>query len=201
MKKNIISIVVIAMSVLLFVGAYFLYGNLKDKYNPEDFVTESETTELNTSVYSEITQETHNYIPDEPLSIAPDFTVTDLDGNEVKLSDYNGKPIVINFWATWCTPCKSERPLFEKAYKENEDIQFLMVNLTSKDKLSSVNEIMAKNGYTFDVLLDNSGEASEKYGIYSIPTTYFIDKNGNIVNHTVGVMEEEVLNEKLDLIR
>ena len=56
-------------------------------------------------------------------------------------------------------------------------------------------------GNIFDVLLDNSGEASEKYGIYSIPTTYFIDKNGNIVNHTVGVMEEEVLNEKLDLIR
>ncbi len=135
---------------------------------------------------------------------APDFTVMDRNGNSVKLSDYSGKPIVLNFWATWCGPCKSELPAFNKLYAEyGADVEFLMVNLTDgqRETVSVVESFLTQNGYTFPVYFDTKYEATYAYGAYSIPLSIFIDKDGAIVQSYLGAMSEETLRSFIEQIQ
>ena len=117
MKKNLMLWALIAAFVLVLGGAYVLYGRLSVQYQPEQLATQA----------PEETQDA----TEEAKIYAPDFTAVDADGNEVSLSDFLGKPVVLNFWASWCGPCKSEMPEFDEAYlQQGEEIQFLMVNMT-----------------------------------------------------------------------
>ena len=141
---------------------------------------------------------------DVDRKIAPDFSMTDSDGNTVKLSDMKGKPIVLNFWASWCSPCKIEMPDFEKAYKEfGDEIQFIMLNLT--DGMRETKDIGAKyvreQGYTFPVFFDNKQEGASAYAVRSIPITLFIDKDGYIIAETQGTIDENTLRKGIDLIK
>lgn len=133
---------------------------------------------------------------------APDFTVLDTDGNQVKLSDFFGQPIVLNFWATWCPPCKAELPDFEKACAENDDVVFLMVNLTdgSRDTVDVVNAFISQNGYTFPVYYDTSYSAANAYGVSSIPVTYFIDRSGNVAVSHLGMISSQALADGMEKI-
>lgn len=127
---------------------------------------------------------------------AMDFTVYTEDGTAVKLSDFYGKPIVVNFWATWCGPCKSELPAFDALYNEyNDEISFMMVNLTdgAQETVSGVSDFINKNNYTFPVYFDTEMDAAITYGVYSIPATLFIDADGNIVASQLGAMSEDTL--------
>lgn len=129
--------------------------------------------------------------PNENVNYAPDFTVLDKDGNTVKLSDFRGKPVVLNFWATWCPPCKQELPDFNQAAEAYKDeIVFLMVNLTDgqRDTVDSVKAFVADNGYTFPVYFDTAYSAANAYMVSSIPTTYFINAKGEAVNYKIGMM-------------
>ncbi len=202
-KNKIITLVVSLAAVVCFVGVCFLYDSLKEDYNDKETVSETTVMTEETTVPEENknpeTEKTLFYPQEERK--AYDFTAYDMNGNEVKLSDYYGKPIVINFWTTWCNHCKVELPLFEKAYKENPDVTFIMVNLTNADDVGLVEDLIEKNGYTFNVWLDKNADATPKYGISSIPATYFIDENGNIVNHTVGEMDEVTLEKRLEMIK
>ncbi len=195
-KRNVIIFSLVA--VLCFVGVYFLYNGLKEEYKEK----ETETTTVTTTIIEEENPATEKtlFYPQDVIK-AEDFVAYDIDGNEVKLSDCYGKPIVLNFWSTWCNHCKIELPLFEKSYKENPDITFIMINITAADDVKLVNDLLEKNGYTFTVWLDADADATAKYGVSSIPATYFIDKNGNIVNHTVGEMDEQTLEKRLEMIR
>ncbi len=195
-KRNVIIFSLVA--VLCFVGVYFLYNGLKKEYKEK----EVEKTTVTTTIIEEENPATEKtlFYPQDVIK-AEDFVAYDMNGNEVKLSDCYGKPIVLNFWSTWCNHCKIELPLFEKAYKENPDITFIMINITAADDVKLVNELLEKNGYTFTVWLDENADATEKYSVSSIPATYFIDKNGNIVNHTVGEMDEATLEKRLEMIR
>lgn len=134
---------------------------------------------------------------------ASDFTVIDNVGNEVKLSDYFGKPIVVNFWATWCPPCKSELPYFDKMYQEYDDeVEFLMVNLTDgkSDTVDSVKSFISQYDYKFPVYFDTMFEAAYAYNLYAIPRTVFIDKDGNINASFSGAISEKKLKENIDKI-
>ena len=134
---------------------------------------------------------------------APDFTVLDTEGNEVKLSELFGKPIVINFWASWCPPCKSEMPEFDKVYAElGEDVTFMMVDLVDgrRETIESGAAYIAEQGYSFPVYFDAMGEASYGYGIQAIPTTLFIDKDGFVVTGAQGAIDEQTLRRGIEYI-
>ncbi|NLB91419.1 MAG: TlpA family protein disulfide reductase, partial [Clostridiales bacterium] len=133
-----------------------------------------------------------------------DFTFLNEKGEEVKLSDFLGKPIVLNFWASWCGPCKSEMPAFDKVYREKkEEVHFLLLNLTTA--LSGQGETPEKaktfiesNGYSFPIYLDLKQEGSSQYGVMSIPTTFVLNAKGEIIDQHIGVMSEEKLLETIE---
>jgi peroxiredoxin len=117
---------------------------------------------------------------------APDFELKTLSGETVKLSSLKGKKVMLNFWATWCPPCKAEMPDMEKFYKEaGKDVVILAVNI---DPQLDVKGFVNQYGITFPILLDQKDEVNESYQILSIPTTYFINSNGVIQNKYTGAM-------------
>lgn len=130
---------------------------------------------------------------------APNFTLTTLDGEEVTLADYKGKKVVLNFWATWCPPCKAEMPHMQNYYEdmaEKENVEILAVNLTKSDNgISKVEAFQKDYALSFPIPLDEEGEVGETYQAITIPTTYMIDTNGIIQNKIVGPMDEQMLAE------
>ena len=133
----------------------------------------------------------------------PDFTVYDAEGTACKLSDFVGKPIVLNFWASWCGPCKAEMPDIEESYKTYGDqIHFLIVNLTDggTETVETASAYIASQGYTFPLYYDTAMEAAYAYGISAIPTTFFIGADGALVHQQVGMMDAETLQKAIDLL-
>ena len=134
----------------------------------------------------------------EPVA-APDFTVQDWDGNEVKFSDYVGKPIVLNFWAHWCGPCQMEMPEFNAAYERlGGEVTFLMVHEGAA--VEDGKEKVTEGGYTFPVVFDVDSSAGNLYGITAFPTTFFIDQEGNLQAYYMGAMDADLLQQGIDLI-
>lgn len=120
---------------------------------------------------------------------APNFSLKTLDGKQVELSDYEGKKVMLNFWATWCPPCKKEMPDMEKYTQQaGDDVVVLAVNI---DPENDVQAFVEDNGITFTIPLDSQSAknpVNERYKILSIPTTYFIDKKGIIRNKVISAM-------------
>ena len=137
-----------------------------------------------------------------PTNPAPDFTVIDKNGNEVKLSSLRGKPVVVNFWASWCYYCKVEMPDFEKVYKEyGDEVVFMMVNMTdSSETVDVAKKFIDSNGYTFPVYFDTKSEAAIAYSVTGLPATYLIGANGDLVAHAPGAIDAATLREGISLI-
>ena len=129
------------------------------------------------------------------VSQAPDFTMQDASGNAVKLSSFKGKPVVLNFWTSWCDYCKNEMPYFESAYKQYGDkVQFVMLNDVKSERGSEDGKnFISSSGYTFPVFYETEGKAMSLYGLRGFPATMFIDANGNIVSRNIGEITQDKL--------
>lgn len=125
---------------------------------------------------------------------APDFTVTMLDGSQVKLSSLRGKPVFLNFWATWCPPCVGEMPHFEALYPQYKDkINFLAVSIDSDS--SAPKKFASSKGFTFPIAHDGQKNIAGMYSIEAIPTSFLLDKDGKIIaSHLGGMSENELQN-------
>lgn len=200
-RKTLLLVGVLAM-VLLIVGASVLYNRLSEEERPNQLATQG--NEAQSSSEQNDNEETNGTEAEEENKIlAPDFTVYDIDGNEVHLSDYLGTPVVLNFWASWCGPCKSEMPTFNAASTELEGkVQFLMINMTDgyQETIKSASEFIVEQGYTFPVFYDTDSMAAMVYGVTYLPTTYFIDADGYAVAKAVSAIDEETLQAGIDMI-
>ncbi len=152
-----------------------------------------------------VTEETETITEDHSknLNAAPDFAVTNSDGNIVKLSDLKGKPVVINFWASWCGICANEMPSFQKAYDTyGQDVEFMMINLTDgmRESKNDADKFILENGYTFPVYYDAEREAAYAYYVSGIPVTYFVDKDGNLVTGIRGGAGFETIEQCIAMI-
>jgi len=132
---------------------------------------------------------------------APDFTLPTLNDEPIQLSQLRGKPVIINFWATWCPPCQREMPDLEKFYSDYQShVEFLSVNLTSQDRREKVASFIEQYGVTFPVVLDTKGKILKLYNIQTIPTTYILDENGVIRKKALGPLTYKQLQETIALL-
>ncbi len=124
---------------------------------------------------------------------APDFEVETFDGETLRLSDLNGKVVVLNFWASWCPPCRWEMPFFETMWQEYRDQGVVFVGIAMSDTLENVKAFAEEAGVTYPVALDTTTEIARDYEVLSLPTTYFIGKDGNIERKLTSAANEGLL--------
>lgn len=226
------TLILITLFIVLMIGASVLYNSLSKNYQPDTLLTENDKSDSNpnnTAADEENSDTAENSEPatdstvdadstnttdssantnssseqNEPLNTAPNFTVYDLDGNQVNLTDFFGKPIIVNFWASWCGPCKMEMPDFDEAYKTyNGEIQFLMVNMTdgARETKELASAFIAESGYSFPVYYDTDYSAAITYSVSSLPTSYFINEKGELVAHARGAIDATTLQRGIDMI-
>lgn len=191
MNKQALKIVILSVVLVVFVAiAALLY-----KYVLNGYDSASDATEEATEAVAETVAETRE------INLTADFSVTDKDGNTVKLSDFFGKPIVINFWATWCPNCVAKLPDFETAHSTyGDEVAFMIVNVG--DAYSKAFSHIESNGYTFPAFHDSfSDEAAVKYGASLIPMTVFISADGELVSTRVGAIPYTELEKEINAIR
>ncbi len=123
---------------------------------------------------------------------APDFTLSTLDGGQVRLSDYSGRVVLINFWATWCGPCREEMPLFEQAQAEHAGgLAVLAVNV--RERPGVVRPFVERLALSYAIGLDEKGRVAERYRVRSFPTTYFIGRDGTVEGRRIGSYSRQIL--------
>lgn len=184
MHKRAKIIIGIAAFVLLLILAVVGYNLLSKKVKPQQ----------NTAAASS----------EIPKTSAPDFTVQDTNGMNVSLSDFKGKPVVLNFWASWCPPCKAEMPDYEKMVQQysTKGVIFMMVNLTDgvRETTATAKQFLYDNKYTFPAYFDMKLDAANTYGISSIPNSIFIDKDGDIENTFEGMIDAATIKKNIEAI-
>jgi len=124
---------------------------------------------------------------------AIDFTLEDLSGKKVKLSDFRGKVVLINFWASWCPPCREEMPALQAVYQDKQSENLVVLAVDIQEDSDTVSRFVQKLGLTFPIAMDTEGEVTEAYGIDSIPSSFFVDKSGTIRAISIGAMTKETI--------
>ena len=200
MKSKKTVLIILLAFVLVLGGASMLYNRLGGNLAPEQL------TEQAPQASEPVSDDSTGAGESEPEKmLAPDFTGFEVEGNAVHLSDFMGKPIILNFWASWCGPCKIEMPDFHEKYLEaGNDIHFLMINMTdgSRETVDSASKFIADQEYTFPVFYDTESDASAAatYRAYSLPTTFFIDAEGYVIAQAIGAINADTLQKGIDMI-
>jgi peroxiredoxin len=132
---------------------------------------------------------------------APDFALVDMQGNKHQLSDYRGQGVFLNFWGTWCPPCKKEMPYINNQYHQYKDkgVQVLTVDIQESEL--AVNQFADRLKLDFPIMIDTDKEVMNTYGIDPLPATFLIDKNGKVVNYYTGALTEEKVREFMEKIK
>lgn len=187
--KNKIAIILVALLLIIAIG-----NGASKQINA---TKETEDIENKASDYQ---ASQHEEQLSEAVYMAPDFKLQSLNGETVRLSDYAGKKVLLNFWATWCPPCNEEAPHLQTIYEsyQSAGVEILAVNVTNEDKNhDKIEQFVQQYALTFPTLLDQSGEVSAKYRILTLPTTYFIDEEGAIFETITGPMDDLFIHDLL----
>ena len=217
-------VLMILMGALMFTGKMNdITGYLSSVQTGTEQETETDRTEDGENAQSDVnaeenagadqsggeeTQESEDEAEQQktPAPLA-DLELTDQFGNTHTLSDYKGKVIFLNFWATWCGPCRNEMPDIQKLYDEysaqGEDAEVVILGIAGpgigqEKSAEEIADFMTENGYTYPVLMDTSGEMFTQYGISAFPTTFMIDKDGNVYGYVPGQMTEDIMRSIID---
>ena len=188
MKKGILIVLVIGM----FGWAIFEYvGPLGDSEAENDTMYDDRITAMPQEDSGSGDAAESDEVGLERGNLAPDFEVTTLNGEQVRLSDYRGERIMLNFWATWCPPCRAEMPDMQKLYEE-EDVTILAVNMTeTESNIEAVGTFVDDYELTFPILMDETSDVMTSYKIQAYPTSYMIDSNGRIQHVSLGAMNHD----------
>lgn len=132
---------------------------------------------------------------------APDFVLTDMQGNKHRLSEYKGQGVFLNFWGTWCKPCETEMPYINNQYQQfkNKGVQVLAVNVGESNL--AVTKFAQRLQLDFPIVIDNDSQVQTAYGIDPLPATFLIDKTGKVVKYYTGQMTEETVRDLMDEIK
>ena len=184
--------------LLIMILSATIYNAYKDRVDPS-------TGKLTRAAQLENQVPVSSDAPDTLNAVATkasDFTMQEANGNNVLLSSFEGKPVVLNFWTSWCSYCKAEMPYFEDAYKQyGGQVQFIMLNAVKSEKSSEDGKNFIKDSaYTFPVFYDTDGKAMTSYGIRGFPATIFIDKDGKIVEKSLGALTKEKLDQNIQAL-
>lgn len=202
MNKKVLFAVLSVVLIGLLVGAFFIYDGLYEDYTDSNFQMQTVDKDENKNDGTAPEPEQKHEQEDEQErtdNMVPDVEFYDADGNAVMLSDFFDKPLVLNFWATWCGPCKSEMPGFDRLYDKYKDkVNFVMLNVSDSEE--SVADFIKENGFGFPVYFDKTQIASYTFGASSIPLTFVMYKGGEIYGYQMGVLPEEALEEALKTV-
>ena len=192
----VVSVIIIASMIVVTITTNF--GNKKatndlDEY-PSGLIEDLPSDRVDESIDSEPGLEKNE--------IAPDFELATLNDKTARLSDYRGKTVILNFWASWCPPCRVEMPHMENYYEANKDtenVEIIAVNMTKtergSDKIDRVEEFVNDHKLSFPILLDETGEVMKLYQVMAYPTTYIINPEGVITDVVIRALDEEILAE------
>ncbi|QSX08439.1 redoxin domain-containing protein [Alkalibacter rhizosphaerae] len=197
MKKNRTTYIIIILLVIMAIAIGYALMNQDENTDLSNNDSESEDV----GNENDLPDNDKNDVEEpEELIPAPDFTLTDLDGNTVRLSDYNGKYVFLNFWASWCGPCKEEMPDMERIHQKYKDeLVILAVNLG--DAKNTAQGFAEDYGLTFQILLDEKRDIGSLYRVNGIPTSYFIDQNGNFVSGFMGTLTYDMMEQAISDLR
>lgn len=207
MKK---SIIIWTLAAILAVAAFYTIKNYNEassaaKNAPRQNQQEAQAAPTPTPIpwKTDSINQSESQQPQDRINMMEkyDFTLEDLDGNKITLSELKGKKIFLNFWATWCPPCKAEMPDIEKLYKETKDSGIIILAVNVGEDKKTVQDFIVKNNYSFTVLLDAAGEVSQLYQVTGIPTSYFIDTEGYLYDGVTGAMPLESMKEYVNKLK
>lgn len=189
MSKKMFGMLIVATLIIVMVIG-IVKENIQDNTDFEDVAVGSEVDFLSTK---------------EGLAkgeVAPNFELKTLEGENVKLSDYRGKKVILNFWATWCPPCRAEMPHMQKYYEQHakeDNVEILAVNLTTVDHgMEKITSFVSEYGLSFPVLLDSEGEMGSIYQAVTIPTSYLLDTQGRVQSKFAGPMDQATIEQLVD---
>lgn len=178
--KSWLMVAAFAVALAAIVGAaFFLQTNLADNYDMANVGMDADISMVGEK--------------------APDFSFMSEQGHVLLLSDYVGTPVVLNFWASWCPPCRMEKPFFQQAYDlYGNDFEFIMLNVD--EPIEVARKYMDQEGYTFPIYFDESNEGASSFGLTGVPETFFIDADGIIRARFMGAINLETIERALETI-